>query len=276
MNLKVDLTEIADYPVLGRLGLFLLTLLIIWLPIAITLYLIFGAASDTWIGILLYCLFVALIWFWGRKVEQKEQPYAYYGLINSRQNLTEWLTGIAVGMVSFFLLMETQVILGWQAWQPNVDWIGAVLPRSIDGIGIGFAEELLFRGWLLTELEKNLNKRRSLIINSSIFAITHFIKSEPLWVLIFRLPQFPGLMLLGMDLIWARRSRQGRLGLAMGLHSGLVWGYLIVSTTHWTKATGTVAEWITGIGGNPLAGMMALIFLGAIALGIKISTPVKN
>jgi LPXTG-motif cell wall-anchored protein len=30
-----------------------------------------------------------------------------------------------------------------------------------------------------------------------------------------------------------------------------------------------VPEWITGISGNPIAGVMGILFLGAIAIGLK-------
>lgn len=251
-----------------RLGLFLLVLLLLWLPIAIPIYLLVGNNAGTPLGILLYSLFVALIWFWGRNVEQQAKPYAYYGLVFSRYSLLECIAGVCLGLVSLSALMLLQASLGWLVWQGNVNWQSAVLPGLLTGLGVGFAEELLFRGWLLTELERDYGKSRSLLINSSFFALTHFIKTEPILVLLSRLPQFPGLMLLGIDLIWARRSRQNRLGLAIGLHGGLVWGYYIVNTSHWLKSAEVVPEWVTGIGGNPLAGLMGLLFLSAIAIGL--------
>jgi uncharacterized protein len=267
---------VAKYPFLLRLGAFWGILLALWLPVAIPIYLIFKEPSGTYLGILLYVLFTALIWFWGRRVEAKERPYTYYGLVGDRTSFwLELIAGWGVGFCALFLLMQLEVSLGWLSWQPNVDWVSAVGSGILTGLAVGFAEELLFRGLLLTEMEKDFGMGRSLWLNSGFFAITHFLKSEPLAVLISRFVQFPGLMLLGMTLIWARRSQHGSLGLAIGLHGGLVGSYYIVNTTSWIKPTQAIPEWVTGIGGNPLAGIMGLLFLGAIALGIKSRTFIK-
>lgn len=265
-----------SYPFLLRLGIFLGVLLTLWLPIAVPVYLIFNSASSVYLGILLYVLFTGLIWFWGRRVERKNRPYSYYGLVGDRCFFLELITSWGIGFGSLFLLMQLEVSLGWLSWQPNINWINAVGSGILTGLAVGFAEELLFRGLLLTEMEKDFGVGRSLWFNSGFYAITHFIKSEPLAVLLSRFVQFPGLMLLGMTLIWARRSQQGSLGLSIGLHSGLVGSYYIVNTTEWIKASQVVPEWVTGIGGNPLAGIMGLLFLAAIALGIKLKTLYNN
>jgi len=267
--------NLAKYPFLLRLGTFWGILLALWLPIAVPVFLIFKEASSTYLTILLYLLFTGMIWFWGRKVESLTHPYRYYGLIWDRSFWLELINGWGVGFTALFLLMQFQVALGWLSWQPNINWIGAVGSGILTGLGLGFAEELLFRGLLLTEMKKDFGVSRSLWLNSSFFAITHFIRIEPLAVFISRLVQFPGLMLLAMTLIWARRSQQGSLGLAIGLHGGLVGSYYIVNTTSWIKPTQAIPEWVTGIGGNPLAGIMGLLFLGAIACGIKLKSLIK-
>ena len=148
-------------------------------------------------------------------------------------------------------------------------------------LAVGFAEEALFRGWVLTELEKNYSSTAALVMDATFFAGTHFIKP---WAEIVRtFPQFLGLVILGMALVWARRSSQpysqtaigksrGKhgemgcgLGYPIGLHAGLVWGYYIVNVGGLSEYTGRVPEWVTGIDKNPLAGLMGLILLGAIA-----------
>jgi membrane protease YdiL (CAAX protease family) len=261
----VKITEIANYAAPTRLGLFLAALLLIWLPIAAPIYLTWREASGTGLAILVYCEFIALIWLWGRKIEQKARPYTYYGLVFSWQNLRECIIGIGFGLVSLSLLMLTEVSLGWLSWRAGVDWQGAVLPGLLTGIGAGFAEELLFRGWLLTELDKDYGKQRSLFLNSGIFALLHINFANLFASIAVVGVQLPGLILLGMDLVWAKRAHCNRLGLAIGLHGGLIWGYYIANTTKLFVPNQVVPEWVTGIGGNPLAGVMGLLFLGAIA-----------
>ncbi|MEQ8960279.1 MAG: CPBP family intramembrane glutamate endopeptidase, partial [Coleofasciculus sp. C2-GNP5-27] len=82
------------------------------------------------------------------------------------------------------------------------------------------------------------------------------------------LPGFPGLVLLGLTLVWAKRG-QGRLGLPIGLHAGLVWGYYLINVGQLVQYSGQVSPWITGVDGNPIAGVMGLAFLMVLALGIR-------
>lgn len=260
--------RISSYAAPVRVVLFLLCLSMIWLPIAIPVYLIWGDRTSAILAILLYVLFVTLIYFWGTRVEHQPQPFTYYGLEFSRASWLEFFAGLGLGFVSLGLLMLLETGLGWLSWQVGVNWQAAILPGMLTGIGVGFAEELLFRGWLLTELEKDYGEKRSLWLNSIIFATLHFLK--PLEVIFATWVQFPGLVLLGMDLVWAKRLGNSRLGLAIGLHGGLVWGYYVVNTTHWIKSNQVVAAWVTGIDGNPLAGVMGLLFLGAIAGFLKL------
>lgn len=254
------------------MAIFVLALATLWLPIAIPVFLIFSTASSSFLGIWLYLMFTALVWIWGRKIEQQNQPYAYYGLRGDRQFGLELISGFSLGVVALIGLMQLQVSLGWLSWQPNVNWQGALTAGIFTGLAVGFAEELLFRGLLLTEMIKDFGQGRSLWLNSSFFALTHFIKAEPIAVLLSRSVQFPGLLLLGMTLIWAKNRTNGSLGLAIGLHGGLVAAYYVTGTTNWLQPTNIVPNWITGIDGNPLAGIMGLIFLGAIALALRLST----
>jgi len=82
-------------------------------------------------------------------------------------------------------------------------------------------------------------------------------------------PQFPGLLLLGLILIWGKRRCQNRLGLSIGLHAGLVWGYYIINIGELVRYSGSVPDWVTGINGNPLAGAIGLLFLSVLAVGMR-------
>ncbi|MBD2189303.1 CPBP family intramembrane metalloprotease [Pseudanabaena sp. FACHB-723] len=249
------------------------------------MYLIWGELVGVALTILLYCGFLGLIWFWGRKIAKYSHPYRYYGLSFTRRNGLDFLLGLGLGCLTLIIFFGLQVILGWLAiqtvtWQqplPDdllpavgvyfVDWQGAILPGLLTSIGIGFAEELLFRGWVLSELERDYSQKNSLIICSFVFAILHFIK--PLDAILATWSQFLGLFIMSMTLVLARRRCHDRLGISIGLHGGLVWCYYIVNTTHWLKPTGAVPEWVTGIHGNPIAGVIGIIFLIAIAIGFR-------
>ena len=281
----MNFDRLNSYKAPVRIILFLLTLLVIWLPIAAPLHLIFGESVGVALTILLYCGFLGLIWFWGRKISKYVQPFRYYGLAFTRKNGRDFLFGLGLGCITLIIFCFLQVSLGWLAiqtttWQSPlsakflpaigvyfVDWQGAILPGLLTSVGVGFAEEMLFRGWLLSELERDYSKKTALISASLVFAILHFIK--PLNVILATWSQFVGLVMLSVALVLARRRCNGRLGVSIGLHSGLVWCYYVVNTTHWLKPTGAVPEWVTGINGNPIAGVMGIAFLSAIAIGFS-------
>ncbi len=252
-------------PVFLRILCFWGILLLLTLPVAVPVRLLGGEAVEVGLGIFLYVVFVIEVGWWGRKVWGLTHPYRSYGLFPL--NPREFLWGLAVALGSFSALLLLQVGLGWLVVQ-EADLLPAILSGAVTALGVGFAEELLFRGWLLHELEQDLPPLSALWVNSLIFAVLHFLK--PLEVILQIWVQFPGLVLLGMILVWARRLTAGRLSMAIALHGGLVWAYYIVHTTRWIVPSGTAPEWITGIGGHPLAGLLGLAFLGVIGLAIAI------
>jgi membrane protease YdiL (CAAX protease family) len=129
------------------------------------------------------------------------------------------------------------------------------------------AEELLFRGWLLDELRYDWGFTPALWVSSAIYGALHFIK--PWEAIVESLPSFPGLLLLGLTLGWARQRTTGRLGLAIGLHAGLVAGYYLIDVGDLALYTERVPEWVTGLNQNPLAGAMGVLFLSLTAMGLR-------
>jgi hypothetical protein len=66
------------------------------------------------------------------------------------------------------------------------------------------------------------------------------------------------------------------LGLPIGLHGGLVWGYYIISVGGKVQYSGRVPDLVLGIDQNPLAGLTGLIFLSAIAILIRKLSRFRN
>jgi uncharacterized protein len=80
-------------------------------------------------------------------------------------------------------------------------------------------------------------------------------------------------------LVWMKRTTRsqrrtavrltthtGRLWLPIGFHAGLVWSYYLLKVGELVQLTNRVPEWVTGIDGNPLAGVMGLLFLTGLAV----------
>lgn len=213
--------------------------------------------------VLLYGEFIYLLRFWGQRVYQRSRPLKYYGLQITAKNLRSLLIGLSLGLLSLLSLFGLEGGLGWLIWKESASLPQVAVEGWAIALGFGFAEELLFRGWLLDELEQDYRPQAALWICSVLFALLHFIK--PIGAILQSWPQFFGLLLLGLTLVWAKRLCQGRLGLAIGLHAGLVWGIYIINVADLVSYSGRVPAWVTGIDQNPLAGLMGLLFLGCIA-----------
>ncbi|NJO40648.1 MAG: CPBP family intramembrane metalloprotease [Cyanobacteria bacterium CRU_2_1] len=262
-----------------RLLVFVFVLLIFWLPIAAPIALLVQDSNIVTIITmsLLFVEFLILVSFWGWWVHHDSHILQTYGLILTRQNGIELLTGLSLSSLSLIALFGIQGWLGWITWQPaSGSLIRIVLEGSLTALGTSFAEELVFRGWILDELQRDYNPRVILWIDSLIFACLHFLKPLPDMLRTF--PQFPGLVLLGLALVWAKRStyhkqrfanklilKPGRLGLPMGIHAGLIWSYYILNVGGLIQYRDRVPEWITGIDQNPLSGAVGLSFLLGLA-----------
>lgn len=191
-----------------------------------------------------------------------------HGLVRNRKNGLDLFKGIIIGLLSLLCLFFFEGWLGWLTWRPPTQFLPKVILEGlIVALSIGLAEELLFRGWLVDELQWDYSNTVSLWVSSSLYAVLHFVK--PLAEIWRTLPSFPGLLLLGLTLGWARQVSKGRLGISIGLHAGLVWGYYVINVGDLVLYSGQVPVWVTGIDRNPLAGSMGLLFLGLIALGLR-------
>ncbi|MBD0335788.1 MAG: CPBP family intramembrane metalloprotease [Cyanobacteria bacterium Co-bin13] len=258
-----------------RVLLFLAGLALLWLPLALPLYALaatgaldLGGAIATG---LLYVGFL-LVWpTWARQVHQLQKPWQTLGLIWQPGIVVDWLVGLSLGLGGIAALIGVELALGWAVLLPPTAQLARFfLEGALVGLAVGLAEEILFRGWLLFELEQGGSRQQALVGTALVFAIAHFIK--PLPDILATLPQFFGLFLLALTLGWARRTpshvRPGHisaLGYPVGLHGGLVWGYYLVNVGQITQITEVVPDWVTGIQGNPLAGLLGLGLLAGLA-----------
>ncbi len=258
-------------PIWIRLISFLVCLLIIWLPLAIPLNLALASDRNLATIIIMSLLlvdFIALQKLWGNYVYQEPKIFSRYGLVLHRLNAIELVSGLSIGVIVCWSLFLVEAILGWvELNSSDFSLIKIIIEGLVSALGIGFAEELVFRGWLLSELEQDFSKNKSLWLNSIIFAIAHFLK--PLGEIIRTLVTFPAYILLSLALVWAKWSKRDRLGIAIGLHSGLVWGYYILNVGNLVDYTEQVPDWVTGIDGNPIAGILGLMFLTVLALTMR-------
>jgi membrane protease YdiL (CAAX protease family) len=260
-----------------RAGTFLLGTIAIATPIALPIYrweyAQTGGKSIIWAPVSLVIVFVALLGAWGRYGHQLSTPWQHLGFIGGDGLWgRNWLLAWGLGVAGVTTLYGLQWGLGWVRWSGNALSLRAIAEGFAVALLVGLAEELVFRGWLLFELEQDYAPRVALGMNALLFAGSHYIR--PLAVILETWPQFFGLLLLGLTLVWARRSplrpgipRLTALALPAGLHSGLVWAYYQVDVRDLVISTQRVPEWLIGVGGNPLAGALGIGLMGVIALG---------
>lgn len=260
---------IAHRPVWIRLGAFLFILACFWLPFATPIFLTVQDSNAVTIltMALLFGTFLIVTPFWGKWVHRQPNLLQRYGLKTWHKNQVELLVGLNIGLSAVLGLFILFGFFHWLEWQSSPNLLKIIAEGFLSAIGIGFAEELVFRGWILDELERDYQPSVALGLNAAIFALLHF--TRPLEVILKTWITFPALLLLGLILGWAKRSRQGRLGLSIGLHSGLVWGYYIINVGQLIQFSGQVPSWVTGIDNNPLAGIMGLLFLSGLAFWVR-------
>jgi hypothetical protein len=114
--LKVNFTRIASYPAPLRLIIFLFFLLLLWIPVAIPLYLLLNNDKNlTTIIIMgvLYLEFVCLLFFWHKTIYNVKKWWQTYGLNFNRKNAIELLNGLSIGLLLIFGLFILEASLGW-------------------------------------------------------------------------------------------------------------------------------------------------------------------
>ncbi len=173
--------------------------------------------------------------------------------------------GFGIGVFSLVVLFAIQTGLGWVSWQmkDGQALVSVLLPSLLLALWLSGTEELVFRGFVVSQLQQEFAVGWAAAISSFIFALLHLV-----WEQRETLPQLPGLWLMGMVLVVARWVDGGSLGLAWGLHTGWVWAIACLDSLQLIAYTGTGGEWVTGKYGKPLAGAAGIGFL--LATGVML------
>lgn len=197
-----------------------------------------------------------------------QEPWRFLGLVGSSgQILGTWLRGVLKAAALLFVVVFVLLLVGAARWRGFESLNGATILNALAlTLGVGFAEELIFRGWLWGELTAVLSRPKALFYQALFFGLVH-----PWW----RLPGFTaigllgGLILLGVALGLQRRADSGRLWGAMGLHGGLVGGWFAIQSGPLSLMP-SGPEWLMGPGGvggiNPIGGFVGWFALAAMIM----------
>lgn len=279
----MDLSALVNAPALVKVAAFFFVWGMLWLPVA--------TASA-----------IALNWHPPQPLDEKQKlillaslylivPFIIWGISKAEGvalsnygiwTIELWVSGaigFSLAIISLILLLSLEKRWGWLELQlntnPDQTLVSAfllLLPLLLLALWIGGTEEFVFRGFLYTQLQQDYSGLSAAAIASLIFAITHLI-----WQVRQTLPQLPGLWLMGMVLTLACLCDRGNLGLAIGLHAGWIWGFTSLNSVGRLSYSNQVPKWITGIADQPLAGVVGIVMLLAVAgvLAINLLHPLK-
>ncbi len=170
--------------------------------------------------IISFILFLAVLPSWGSIRWKTNNLWLSIGLAvnNKFVALKIFFSGFMFSVFLIFLLCMFCFICGW------IDRLGYIkFTELLNAIllifGIVFAEEIVFRGWLMQEMALLFGVRRGIILQSTIFSLAHYRSDIGLLALI---PFFTGLFLFGLVLTLRRMLDRGSLWGCIGLHGGLV------------------------------------------------------
>ena len=209
-------------------------------------------------------LFLALMHRWVAVRWSAEKPWAALGICRSNPQeqpapAAVLLKGLLIAVGLLTLITSIVLIGGWGNWRGEMS-ATQLTNAVLLCLGVGFAEELIFRGWLWAELDQMVGSRRGAVAQASIFSLVHTRFNLGLGAMSGLLI---GLFLLGLVLARQRQSDRGSLWGCIGLHGGLVAGWFLLQSGLLQLSTNAPA-WLVGPGGsapNPLGGAVGLISL---------------
>ncbi len=170
--------------------------------------------------IITFLLFIFLLPYWFYIKRNKSSAWILLGITKDKflKNILNFSQGILFALVLIILILVPLL-------QKNyISWIGEFSPiiflnSIVLGLGVGFAEEIIFRGWLLEELKFEYDTNISIALQAIIFSFVHNLANEIFWNVIgLRL----GFILLGIFLSLVRIRDKGSLWKCVGIHGGLV------------------------------------------------------
>lgn len=257
-------------PLLAIAGFFGVWLLV-WLPLAALTLLVtrqrpsFPVPAEQKIPLLvsLYVLAPGLLWIHAHRIA--DTVLTAYGWVWSQDLATGLLLGVGIGVGGVGLLTGVQLAARWSTVQlSKTSWTagaGIALAVGCLTLFISAIEELIFRGFIVNQLQTTYSVVGVVLISSVIFALLHLV-----WDGVAGVPNLPGLVLMGAVLVIARWASDGLLGLPCGLHWGWIWGLAWLDTTGMVTQRPDAPVWIVGRSSQPLTSPLVLGLLGLTGL----------
>ena len=231
-----------------------------WILAFPTLLIGLGKESLSLLGtIFTFLMFIFLLPKWFQTRWNIKNTWTLLGINTidkNRKLILPFLKGFTISSILVSLILITIILTKWGYW------IGEIYPDIfLNGIilmlGVGIAEELIFRGWLLEELKNQFGLKNAIIAQASVFSIVHIGFDLPFLQMISILT---GLFLLGILLALIRLKDRSSLWGCIGLHGGLV-GLWFLTNNGLLEISEDAPTWLVGPGSlntNPLGGIFGI------------------
>ena len=211
--------------------------------------------------VLSFVLFVLVLPRWAVLKWSTPHPWTALGIgksgsVNRPTAAIGCLRGLLISAGLLTLITTIVLIGGWGRWLGHVD-SSQMFNAALLCFGVGFAEELIFRGWLWAELNRFIGSRQGTVAQATVFSLVHTRFNLGLTAMIGLLA---GLFLLGLVLASQRQIDRGSLWGCIGLHGGLVGGWFLLQNGL-IELDPQSPTWLIGPGGsqaNPLGGVIAM------------------
>ena len=214
--------------------------------------------------VLSFVLFLLVMPRWAALRWSEPRPWAALGICGAKPQeqpapAAALLKGLLIAAGLLMVITSVVLIDGSGNWRGEVD-ATQLTNAVLLCLGVGFAEELIFRSWLWTELQEMIGSRRAAWAQAGIFSLVHTRFNLGLGAMGGLLI---GLFLLGMVLARQRQSDRGSLWGCIGLHGGLVAGWFLLQNGL-LQLSPNAPPWLVGPGGhspNPLGGLIGILSL---------------
>ena len=214
--------------------------------------------------VLSFVLFLLVMPRWAALRWSELRPWAALGIRGAKPQeqpapAAALLKGLLIAAGLLMVITSVVLIDGSGNWRGEVD-ATQLTNAVLLCFGVGFAEELIFRSWLWTELQEMIGSRRAAWAQAGIFSLVHTRFNLGLGAMGGLLI---GLFLLGMVLARQRQSDRGSLWGCIGLHGGLVAGWFLLQNGL-LQLSPNAPPWLVGPGGhspNPLGGLIGILSL---------------
>ena len=214
--------------------------------------------------VLSFVLFLLVMPRWAALRWSEPRPWEALGIRGAKPQeqpapAAALLKGLLIAAGLLMVITSVVLIDGSGNWRGEVD-ATQLTNAVLLCLGVGFAEELIFRSWLWTELQEMIGSRCAALAQASIFSLVHTRFNLGLGAMGGLLI---GLFLLGMVLARQRQSDRGSLWGCIGLHGGLVAGWFLLQNGL-LQLSPNAPPWLVGPGGhspNPLGGLIGILSL---------------